>query len=320
MKKVVVVISILLSACGGAVTEARTDTAAADVDKAMPQSNTTIPESIDVRHKYSYVKLIEDGSKVAGLLELYGTNDYTQAVTINGYTQSGRGTFYVNGDKVTLSRTSGIAIDGVLDITKGSDNKLWLTLTNGVTYVEDDNSSFLKSMTVTPSLSNVNSDVNTDNTTSQNTQPAEIVYQGTMTDTQSGVSQDYTLYLKSDFSAASIGGGPYIRIEDQRDGTYMWLDGTIIGMSFYLDKLEELYNNLLKEYMESNVRNSPLYDREYALGRYYGVIQDKLMTAVSIGNFPESLLIKVQKFAEEHFEIKELKIFLILKQKLQNYL
>ena len=232
MKKVVVVISILLSACGGAVTEARTDTAAADVDKAMPQSNTTIPESIDVRHKYSYVKLIEDGSKVAGLLELYGTNDYTQAVTINGYTQSGRGTFYVNGDKVTLSRTSGIAIDGVLDITKGSDNKLWLTLTNGVTYVEDDNSSFLKSMTVTPSLSNVNSDVNTDNTTSQNSQPAEIVYQGTMTDNQSGVSQDYTLYLKSDFSAASIGGGPYIRIEDQRDGTYMWLDGTIIGMSF----------------------------------------------------------------------------------------
>jgi len=232
MKKVVVVISIFLSACGGAVTEARTDTAAAYVDTSSTQSNTTIPESIDVRHKYSYVKLIEDGSKVAGLLELYGTNDYTQAVTINGYTQSGRGTFYVNGDKVTLSRTSGIAIDGVLDISKGSDNKLWLTLTNGVTYVEDDNSSFLKSMTVTPSLSKVNSDVNTDNTTSQNTQPAEIVYQGTMTDNQSGVSQDYTLYLKSDFSAASIGGGPYIRIEDQRDGTYMWLDGTIIGMSF----------------------------------------------------------------------------------------
>ena len=232
MKKVVFIISIFLSACGGAVTEARTDTAAAYVDTSSTQSNTTIPESIDVRHKYSYVKLIEDGSKVAGLLELYGTNDYTQAVTINGYTQSGRGTFYVNGDKVTLSRTSGIAIDGVLDITKGSDNKLWLTLTNGLTYVEDDNSSFLKSMTVTPSLSNVNSDVNTDNTTSQNSQPAEIVYQGTMTDNQSGVSQDYTLYLKSDFSAASIGGGPYIRIEDQRDGTYMWLDGTIIGMSF----------------------------------------------------------------------------------------
>ena len=150
MKKVVVIISIFLSACGGAVTEARTDTAAAYVDKSSSQSNTTIPESIEVRHKYSYVKLIEDGSKVAGLLELYGTNDYTQAVTINGFTQSGRGTFYVNGDKLTLSRTSGIAIDGVLDISNGSDNKLWLTLTNGVTYVEDDNSTYLKSMTVTP--------------------------------------------------------------------------------------------------------------------------------------------------------------------------
>ena len=231
MKNVIVVISIFLFGCGGATTEATTDTASGYVDISS-QSNTAVNESIEVRHKYSYVKLNEDGSKVAGLLELYGTNDYTQAVTINGFTQSGRGTFYVNGDKVTLSRTSGIAIDGVLDISKGSDNKVWLTLTNGVTYVEDDNSTYLKSMTVTPSNLNVNSDVNTDNTTSQNTQSAEIVYQGTMTDNQSGISQDYTLYLKSDFSAASIGGGPYIRIEDQSDGTYMWLDGTIIGMSF----------------------------------------------------------------------------------------
>ena len=230
MKKVVVIISIFLSACGGAVTEARTDTAAAYVDTSTTQSNTTVSESLEVRHKYSYVKLNEDGSKVAGLLELYGTNDYTQAVTINGYNQSGRGTFYVNGNKLTLSRTSGIAIDGVLDISKGSDNKLWLTLTNGVTYVEDDNSSFLKSMTVTPSLSSVNE--NYENSTNQNSQPSEFVYEGTATDNQSGISQDYTLYIKSDFSSASIGGGPYNRIEDQRDGTYLWLEGTIIGMSF----------------------------------------------------------------------------------------
>lgn len=230
MKKVVVIISIFLSACGGAVTEARTDTAAAYVDTSTTQSNTTVSESLEVRHKYSYVKLNEDGSKVAGLLELYGTNDYTQAVTINGYNQSGRGTFYVNGNKLTLSRTSGIAIDGVLDISKGSDNKLWLTLTNGVTYVEDDNSSFIKSMTLTPSLSSVNK--NYENSTNQNSQPSEFVYEGTATDNQSGISQDYTLYIKSDFSSASIGGGPYNRIEDQRDGTYLWLEGTIIGMSF----------------------------------------------------------------------------------------
>jgi len=235
MKKVVVVISILLSACGGAVTEARTDTAAAYVDKAMPQSNTTIPESIDVRHKYSYVKLIEDGSKVAGLLELYGTNDYTQAVTINGFNQHGRGTFYVNGDKVTLSRTSGIAIDGVLDITKGSDNKVWLILNNGVTYVEDDNSSYLKSMTITPHKQTYieSEDAATDKNGDIVAEQSNLItYQGTMTDNQSGISQDYTLNIKSDFSSASIGGGPYNRIEDQRDGTYLWLDGTIIGMSF----------------------------------------------------------------------------------------
>jgi hypothetical protein len=230
MKKVVVFISILLFGCGGASTEATTDSTAVYFDTSSSQTNTAIKESIEVRHKYSYVKLNEDGSKVAGMLELYGTNDYTQAVTINGFTQSGRGTFYVNGNKLTLSRTSGIAIDGVLDISKGSDNKLWLTLTNGVTYVEDDNSSFLKRMTVTPSLSNVNE--NYENSNSQNSQPSEFVYEGTATDNQSGISQDYTLYIKSDFSSASIGGGPYSRIEDQRDGTYLWLEGTIIGMSF----------------------------------------------------------------------------------------
>ena len=222
---------LTLYGCGGASTEITTDTALAAVDVAS-SSVTPLSQTIEVRHKYSYVNLNEDGSKVAGLLELYGTNDYTQSATINGFTQSGRGTFYVNGDKVTLSRTSGIAIDGVLDILKSSDNKIWLILSNGVTYVEDDISTYLKSMTVTPNSSNANVSVNSDENSNQNTKPTEIVYEGTMTDNQSGISQDYTLYIKSDFSSASIGGGPYNRIEDQRDGSFMWLDGTIIGMSF----------------------------------------------------------------------------------------
>ena len=227
---------ITLYGCGGPALEAKIDSAAVKVDNPsayIPStSNNTTSQSIEVRHKYSYVKLNEDGSKVAGLLELYGTTDYTQSVTINGYNQHGRGTFYINGDKVTLSRTSGIAIDGVLDISKSSDNKIFLILSNGVTYVEDDNSTYLKSMTVTPNYSKVNGEVNSDNNINQNTKPTEIIYEGTMTDNQSGVSQDYTLYIKSDFSSASIGGGPYNRIEDQRNGTYLWLDGTIIGMSF----------------------------------------------------------------------------------------
>ena len=232
MKSLISLILFLtLYGCGGASTEITTDTAVA-ADDVASSSVTPLSKTIEVRHKYSYVNLNEDGSKVAGLLELYGTNDYTQSATINGFTQSGRGTFYVNGDKVTLSRTSGIAIDGVLDILKSSDNKIWLILSNGVTYVEDDNSTYLKSMTVTPNSSNANVSVNSDENSNQNTKPTEIVYEGTMTDNQSGISQDYTLYIKSDFSSASIGGGPYNRIEDQRDGSYMWLDGTIIGMSF----------------------------------------------------------------------------------------
>jgi hypothetical protein len=44
--------------------------------------------------------------------------------------------------------------------------------------------------------------------------------------------QYYILKIKSDFSAASIGGGRYTTIEDQGDGSYMWLDGTIIGIIF----------------------------------------------------------------------------------------
>lgn len=69
-------------------------------------------------------------------------------------------------------------------------------------------------------------------TTQKNTYSNELTYSGSASDPQSGITQYYTLKIKSDFSAASIGGGPYTIIEDQGDGSYMWLDGTIIGMSF----------------------------------------------------------------------------------------
>jgi hypothetical protein len=69
-------------------------------------------------------------------------------------------------------------------------------------------------------------------TTQENTYSNELTYAGSASDPQSGITQNYILKIKSDFSAASIGGGPYTIIEDQRDGSYMWLDGTIIGMSF----------------------------------------------------------------------------------------
>ena len=223
---------INLLGCGNNTSVATTDTAYASVDTTVQAEISTTNESvIDVRHKYSYVSLNEDGSKVAGLLELYGTNDYTQAATINGFTQSGRGTFTINGDKLILNRTSGIAINGELTIVKEEQTgNLHLILSNGVNYVQDDNSSYLKSMTVTPKISLGNENSNIDQT--QNAIPKELIFEGTMHDDQTGISQDYTLFIKPDFSSASIGGGPYNKIEDQGDGTYMWLDGTIIGMSF----------------------------------------------------------------------------------------
>lgn len=225
---------LTLYGCGGSSTEAYTDSAAAIIDTNVT-SNTPTEQTLELRHKYSYVKFIEDGSKVAGMLELYGTNDYTQVVTTNKSTLSGRGTFIYDNGNLTLSRTSGFAIDGNLVITKGNNNKIWLTLNNGVTYVEDDESYYLKNMVITPHFENYveKEEAMTDeNGDIVEKLPDIITYEGTMNDNQSGISQDYTLYIKSDFSSASIGGGPYNRIEDQRDGSYMWLDGTIIGMSF----------------------------------------------------------------------------------------
>ena len=236
MKPILQIICLVLVICCNSSSSevAIADTVAVQPIDTAGSINTETSQILDLRHKYSYVNSNEDGSMVAGLLELYGTNEYTQAATINGFTQSGRGTFSINGGKVTLSRTSGIAIDGVLTISKGNDNRIWLTLSNGVTYVEDDDSYYIKKMIVTPSSQENDSkeDYSSGNVESTEEIVDYISYQGTMRDEQSGISQDYTLKLKKDFRSASIGGGPFTRIEDQGDGSFMWLDGTIIGMSF----------------------------------------------------------------------------------------
>jgi hypothetical protein len=97
--------------------------------------------------------------------------------------------------------------------------------------------------TPAPVIENSQSEPQTDNTpstapvveettTQENTYSNELTYAGSASDPQSGITQNYILKIKSDFSAASIGGGPYTIIENQGDGSYMWLDGTIIGMSF----------------------------------------------------------------------------------------
>lgn len=232
MKNIIQLILFLtLFGCGGAYSEAIIDSAATNIDISTSQSNSTTTEAIDLKHKYTYVVRNDDGSMVIGMLDIYSTNEFTQTASVVGskFMESGRGSYVVNGDKLILNRTGGIAINGTLSISKGDENKLWLSLDNGVTYVEDDNLSYIKNLQVTPFKK---SEISHNNETTKSETPIEIKYEGTMTDNQSGISQEYTLYIKPDFSSASIGGGPYNRIEDQRDGSYMWLDGTIIGMSF----------------------------------------------------------------------------------------
>lgn len=66
---------------------------------------------------------------------------------------------------------------------------------------------------------------------SENNSQSEIIYEGDVYDDFNGISQHYILKIKSDFSAASIAGGAYSRLENQGNGVYVLLDGAIIGMS-----------------------------------------------------------------------------------------
>lgn len=68
----------------------------------------------------------------------------------------------------------------------------------------------------------------------------------------------------------------------------------------------------LDNYIVDIVYKSKNYAMEKALGRYYGVIQDKFMSYDAIGMFPENLLNKTKIFAEQHFGINSLEIFDII--------
>ena len=187
--------------------------------------------SAEINHKYSYVTNA-GGEYIAGLLELYN-GGYTQAVTTNGFTASGRGNWSFDGDNISLNKTSGIAYNGIAKFVTLSSGEKAVVLSNGITYIEDDNGLYLKNLTITPKYGLENSSSTTEQSNKSEEQISnDLSYTGTATDSQSGITQEYTLRIKSDFRSASIGGGPFTTIEDQGDGSYMWLDGTIIGMSF----------------------------------------------------------------------------------------
>ena len=198
-------------------------------DKQSPVSETN--NTAEINHKYSYVTYA-GGAYIAGMLEIYN-GGYTQAVTSNGFTASGRGNWSLDGDNISLDKTSGIAYNGIAKLVTLPSGEKAVVLSNGITYIEDDNGTYIKNLTVTPKYGSEKSSTTSDQSnTSEEKTSNDLTYTGTASDPQSGITQEYTLTIKSDFRSASIGGGPFTTIEDQRDGSYMWLDGTIIGMSF----------------------------------------------------------------------------------------
>jgi hypothetical protein len=222
--------------------EAIDTTAAPAIDTAAAYSPIVEKkeESLNVVHKYSNVRLVPDGSgsKVYAFLELYGENDYVQVVSLNGFRTSGSGTFRIEGDKLVLTRSRGVAMEGEFQIVRKEDSKVWIIGKDGLTYVQDDDGFYIKKSIETPTFeslgqsSDEGSSGNDESSNAEDMDKSELIYSGTMNDPESGITQDYTLKIRPDFTAASIGGGPYITIEDQGDGSYMWLGGTIIGMSF----------------------------------------------------------------------------------------
>jgi hypothetical protein len=80
------------------------------------------------------------------------------------------------------------------------------------------------------STSNDNNTSSNNTTSSPTNSTSNIVYSGSVTDQQKGATQHYVLEIKPDLKSASIGGGPFTSLEDQGDGSYIWIDGTIMGM------------------------------------------------------------------------------------------
>jgi hypothetical protein len=87
-----------------------------------------------------------------------------------------------------------------------------------------------------------------------------------------------------------------------------------------MSQINKVYNNFYTEseykdflnYVNNIVHNSGLFFKEKALGRYYGVIENKYMTVEAIGSFPDHLREKARAFAQDAFGIKELHVFDII--------
>lgn len=102
---------------------------------------------VKVDHKYSYC---DPENGVFAMLDLYGSDSYTQSAKSGTFTTSGRGTYSRKGHKISFFRTSGVAINGDAIIRSVGD-KIEIILPKGVRYIEDDDLYYIKNSISTKS-------------------------------------------------------------------------------------------------------------------------------------------------------------------------
>lgn len=100
-----------------------------------------------VNHKYSFC---DPENSVFGLIELYGSDSYTQAVNSSMGMISGRGTFIRDGYNIYFNRISGIAVNGVATI-RPNNGTIEIILPTGGRYLQDDDGYYIKNSVSTVS-------------------------------------------------------------------------------------------------------------------------------------------------------------------------
>ena len=241
----------------------KVDPAAATVDSAVagPSNTPSIQppaKTVDFEWVYGKYSYVDPNAGVNGLITLGRDRVFTQVALVqsNGYKVSGHGTYDMtedaNGRRLIFKRESGVTFDGTATLQKDSSITVFI-LPTGARYIKDENGYYIKNQVSTllsprKEASDVDDDErapgddsisNTGNSTQRkwsgdrmpSERSEELVYEGNMNDERSGISQHYVLRIRPDLGSASIGDGPFNRLEDQGDGSYMWVDGTIIGMS-----------------------------------------------------------------------------------------
>lgn len=78
---------------------------------------------------------------------------------------------------------------------------------------------------------------------------------------------------------------------------------TVVGNFYNSFELD-----ILKTYVEEEVKASSKLYRQEELGRFYASVFDKY-GGESVGGFPERLLEKTRTFAQDHFQIAKLELF-----------